>query len=101
MSAPATIMMLLKRVDCVDGVAAYLETLIKGLTARGDRVVMVSGPVSTPDGSATRRDALRAAVVDWIVIDDLNVNKPVPAQVRQILALIRQHGVTVLGPHGL
>ncbi len=101
MSAPATILMMLKRVDCVDGVAAYLETLVKGLTARGDRVIMLSGPVSTPDGSATRRDALRAAVVDWVVIDDLQFNRPVPAQVRRILALIRQHGVTVLGPHGL
>ena len=38
MSTPVTIMLLLKRVDCIDGVASYLETLITGLREVGGAV---------------------------------------------------------------
>ena len=42
MSIPATIMLLLTRVDCHDGVASYLESLVTGLSQAGDRVVHAS-----------------------------------------------------------
>jgi len=100
MSTPTTILLFLRRVDCIDGVAAYLETLTAGLTARGDKVVIASGPVTTPDGSVRRRDAIRASVLDWLVIDDLNIRTPLPGQIKQIVALIRKHRVKVIGPQG-
>ena len=100
MNGSATILLLLKRVDCVDGVAAYLETILDGLRSRGDRVVIVSGPVTTPDGSETRRRAIEAAALEWIVIDPFSASRPKPALVRKILGVIRRHGVDVVSPQG-
>ena len=68
---PATVLFLLTRVDCIDGVAAYLESLVTGLHARGDRVVIVSGEVTTTGGSLARREAIAAASADWIVLEGL------------------------------
>jgi glycosyltransferase involved in cell wall biosynthesis len=101
MSTPATILLLLKRVDCIDGIATYLETLTTGLAGLGDRVVIVSGPITTPEGSELRRAAIRAAVLDWIVIPDFRPSRPQPAQVRRILQAIREHRVDVVSPQGL
>ncbi len=100
MQAPVTILMLLKRVDCVDGVAAYLETIIEGLRARGDRVVLLTGPVSTPDGSDTRREAIRAAALDWVVVPSFDARRPTAALIREILAVMRRYDVDVLSPQG-
>ncbi len=100
MDTPLTILMLLTRVDCVDGVAAYLETIIGGLRDRGDRVVLLSGPVTTPDGSEARRRGIAAGTVEWLVIEDLDARRPRAAQLRRILALIRRHRVDVLAPQG-
>ena len=96
----ATILLLLKRVDCVDGVSAYLETIIDGLRDRGDRVVVVSGPVTTPDGSDSRCRAIAAAALDWIVIDPFEAARPPRALVRRILDVIRAYGVDVVSPQG-
>ncbi len=100
MSQPATILLLLKRVDCVDGVAAYLETLLTGLREAGDRVVIVSGDVTTPDGSEGRRRAIEAASLGWLVLDGFSASRPVLRHLRQIRALIRQHDVDVVSPQG-
>ena len=100
MTRPATILLLLKRVDCVDGVSAYLETIIDGLRARGDRVVVVSGPVTTPDGSESRRRAIAAASLDWIVINPFNATRPRRALIRRLLDIIHVYGVDVVSPQG-
>jgi phosphoserine phosphatase len=78
MSHPMTILLLLKRVDCNDGIASYCETLIKGLKARGDRVVIVSGPVTQLYGSTTRHSAIRNAVLDWAVLGNLKASRLAP-----------------------
>lgn len=100
-SKPTCVLLLARRVDCVDGITAYYETLCDGLKARGDRVLLVSGPVTQTDGSVTRRRAVRRAVEDWIEIDDLGTAWPRPAQVQRILEAMRRHGVEVLVPQGL
>ena len=97
---PVTTLVLLKRVDCVDGVAAYLEGLARGLKARGDGVVLVSGPVSTPDGSETRRDAILASVLEWIVIEDIKIVVPSPRQFQLILKAMQRHHVDLIAPQG-
>ena len=95
-----TTLFLLSRVDCVDGVAGYLETVIEGIRAHGDQVVIVSGPVSTPDGSEQRRDAIGRVALDWLVIDDLSARIPRPRQVARILRFMRAHRVKVVAPQG-
>ncbi len=101
MSSPIIVLLLLRRVDCNDGVASYCETLIKGLNARGDRVVLVSGPVTELYGSSTRREAISKGVLNWVVIDDLEANWSKLAVIRQLLAIMRAYSVGVISPQGL
>lgn len=101
MTRPVTVLLLLKRVDCNDGVASYCETLIKGLNARGDRVVIVSGPVTELYGSAPRRAAIRDAASDWIVLDNPGPGRPNFTVIRKILCVMHKHGVDVISPQGL
>jgi glycosyltransferase involved in cell wall biosynthesis len=98
---PVTTLLMLRRMDCNDGVASYCETLIKGLTARGDRVVIVSGPVTQLYGSALRYQAISESVVDWIVLAGLKEKRPKLATIKSILAVIRAHSVDVISPQGL
>ncbi len=100
MSAPTTILLLLKRVDCVDGVASYLDSLVNGLRSVGDRIVIVSGPVTTPDGSAARRHSIASAALEWIVLEDLRPSRPKLAHVRTILSAIKRHEVQSVSPQG-
>ncbi len=99
-SRPLTILVLLKRVDCIDGVAAYLESLTTGLRERGDRVLIVSGDVTTPDGSEARRLTIARAALDWVVLDGLSTSRPRLSHLRVIFSLIRLHQVDVLSPQG-
>ncbi len=96
---PLTTLIFHTRVDCIDGVAGYLDSLISGLAGSGDGVLLVTGPVTTPDGSETRRNAIRASVLDWIVMEDLQA-VPRPMQVRRILRLMREHGVGLIATQG-
>jgi glycosyltransferase involved in cell wall biosynthesis len=100
MSIPATIMLLLTRVDCHDGVASYLESLVTGLSQAGDRVVIVSGNVSSSYGTEFRRRSIEAAVLDWIVLDGFSATRPKPAHMQRILSLISRHKVDVISPQG-
>ena len=101
MKNPVTVLLLLKRVDCNDGVASYCETLINGLNARGDRVVIVSGPVTELYGSSSRRNALAEGAHDWVVIDDFRPNRPIPSVIRRLLKTIQTYSVDVISPQGL
>lgn len=101
MKDPVTVLLMLKRMDCNDGVASYCETLIKGLQARGDRVVIISGPVTQFYGSASRYQAISKAVADWIVLPELRTKLLKLSGIRRILAAIRQHSVNVISPQGL
>jgi len=97
----AVILLLLKRVDCFDGVASYLETLASGLRAVGDHVVIVSGAVQAPPGTEPRREAIARAVEEWLVLDGLDPVRPAPLHLGRIRLLIRERRVTVISPQGL
>jgi glycosyltransferase involved in cell wall biosynthesis len=99
-SYPTTILLLLKRVDCNDGVAAYVESLVTGLSELGDRVVIVSGPVSTPYGSENRQRAIEGVALDWIVLESLGKSTPSLSHLQRILSLIKQYDVDVVSPQG-
>ena len=100
MASPMTIMLLLKRVDCNDGVAAYVESLVAGLAEIGDRVVVVSGEVTTLFGSEGRRHSIEAVALDWVVLDGLEKGLPTVANLRAVLSIIRRYRVDVLSPQG-
>ena len=96
----STVLLFLRRVDCNDGVASYCETMVKGLNARGHRVVIVSGPVTQLYGSAARHDAILENTLEWVTIDDLITARPKLSTIRSVLATIRKHSVDVISPQG-
>lgn len=101
MDRPVTILFLLKRVDCNDGVASYCETIIRGLTSRGDKVVIISGPVTEMYGSSTRRRAIEALVETWHLFDKFPSRPGDVGALRKMLSLIKSHAVDVISPQGL
>ncbi len=99
-SHDVTVVFLLRRMDCNDGVASYCETIIRGLRERGTRVVIVSGPVTQLYGSAVRHAALLENVLEWVVLDQPLRGRPTIAAMRTILAVMRKHAVDVISPQG-
>jgi glycosyltransferase involved in cell wall biosynthesis len=95
-----TVLLFLRRVDCNDGVASYCESIVRGLRARGERVIIVSGPVTQLYGSTGRYDSIRQNIVDWIVFEDLQLKAPKLSTIRSIIATIREHRVDVISPQG-
>lgn len=100
-SGPICVLLVLRQVDCNDGVTAYCESLVQGLCERGHRVVILSGPVTTFFGSQTRYESIRARVEDWIVLDDVVSFSALPRAARAVAAAVRRHGVDVISPQGL
>ena len=100
MEKSATILLLLKRVDCNDGVAAYCETLISGLRERGDRVVIASGPVSFSEATRGRKTVLETLADEWLVVPGLGSPTVLWHGLRTVLRLIRRLGVDVISPQG-
>jgi glycosyltransferase involved in cell wall biosynthesis len=100
LSNSTTILILLGRVDCIDGVAAYIENLVTGLRDKGDPVVLVSGAVTTGEGSEARRDVIAGSVREWVVLQNLWQAWPKLSLIREILTVIRRNGVDVISPQG-
>jgi len=96
-----TVLFLLKRVDCNDGVSSYLETLLTGMKANGDRVVIISGRVTTPAKTEPRRLALEAAAEEWVILENLSPRRLDLKSLKEISAIIRKHSVDVISPQGL
>jgi glycosyltransferase involved in cell wall biosynthesis len=99
-SGELTVLFLLRRVDCNDGVASYLETIVRGLRERGAGIVIVSGPVTQLYGSAVRYDAIRGNVRGWIVGGSAIRGLPTLAMIRTVAAAVREHAVDVISPQG-
>jgi glycosyltransferase involved in cell wall biosynthesis len=97
---PVAILLLLKRVDCNDGVASYIESLITGLNEVGDAVIIVSGEVTMLYGSETRYSAIKAAARDWIVIDGLSDDLLNWKQIQRITSIVKTHSIDVISPQG-
>ncbi len=97
---PRTVLFLLRKVDCNDGIAAYCDTLIAGLRNSGDEVLIVSGPVGYTDATVNRRDRLLAAASFWRVLEKLD---PIPrmSQLLEVLRIIRTRQVRIIHAHGL
>lgn len=100
MQPSLTILLLLKRVDCNDGVAAYIDTLISGIKDQGCRVVIVSGPVSIP-GSRQRYDAIKKGALDWIELGTVRFTPWNTTLLRQFKGIARKHRIDVISPQGL
>lgn len=101
MSDSTTVLFLLKRVDCNDGVSSYCETLLTGMKAKGDKVIVISGRVTSSAETEARRRAIEAASEAWICLDDLNPRRMNVKTLKVMLAAIRRYSVDVISPQGL
>lgn len=100
MSSPATVLLLLKRLDCNDGVSAYCRTVMHGVKAYGDRIVIVSGPVTTEHGSEAKYNEIKNGVVDWVVLPRLGSPATMLADLKAIAGVVKRHKVDVISPQG-
>jgi glycosyltransferase involved in cell wall biosynthesis len=95
-----TVLVVVKRVDCNDGVAAYLESLISGLGERGHTVILLSGSVTTLYGSEARRARLEAACAEWTVVEAPPGPRSTLAMFQRLLSIVRSRRVDVINPQG-
>ncbi len=94
------VLFLIKKVTLNDGTASYLQTLMEGMAKYDVGITMVSGHVYTEPETEWRRKSLDDNFVAWHKIPDLD-RIPKPAQVRQILKIIKDRKITVINVHGL
>ncbi len=97
---PKSVLILVARVDCNDGVASHIETLVKGLKSAGISVVMVSGPVNWDDETEVRYRAIAETVDEWQVLKDLKTKRPALSDLRKIVSTVKRHSVEVIHAHG-
>ena len=96
-----TVLFLLRRVDCNDGVASHLETLVLGLRERGWRIVLFTGPVYEKQSAEGRYNSINNSVFRWIVSDKLNNILHLWRVIPQLRGLAEAFHVTVIHIHGL
>jgi glycosyltransferase involved in cell wall biosynthesis len=96
-----TVLFLLKRVDCNDGVSSYCETLLTGMKANGDKNVIVSGRITSSDKTEPRRRALEDASLEWICVENFRPSRPDLKTIRLVADIVRKYSVDVISPQGL
>ena len=100
MEKSATILLLLKRVDCNDGVAAYRETLISGPAGAWGTGRHCLRPASFSEATRGRKTVLETLADEWLVVPGLGSPTVLWHGLRTVLRLIRRLGVDVISPQG-
>lgn len=96
-----TVLFLLKRVDCNDGVASHLETLILGLKENGWRIILCTGPVEAPHATENRYNSMKESILDWIVLANISSTNAIVSVCKEIVGIIKSYDIDVLHIHGL
>jgi glycosyltransferase involved in cell wall biosynthesis len=93
-------MIMVGRVDCNDGVASHIESLVRGMKSRGIAVVIISGPVRWDMETEVRYRAILESVDDWLVLEDLRTTRPAWKDLKQIISMVRRHAIEIIHVHG-
>ncbi len=96
-----TVLFLLKRIDCYDGVASHIETLAGGLTRAGWRIVLATGPVYQKEIAQSRYEAIRSEVFEWLVFEQFEHAKDVLSLCALVSSLIGKYDVKIVHIHGM
>jgi len=97
-----TVGFLLRRIDCNDGVASHLETLMRGLKTAGVEVVLLTGPVHRKDVAAERFNSLASLSKEWVILDLPITQRAVNrGAARQLAAAIARLKIQLLHLHGV
>jgi glycosyltransferase involved in cell wall biosynthesis len=97
---PMTVLLLLKRMDCDNGVTSYCQTIMQGLKGRGDRVIVVTGPVRVTPATQSRLDNMISLADEWLLIPEIGRVPLVLKSAKLILEVMRRQNVDVLCPQG-
>jgi glycosyltransferase involved in cell wall biosynthesis len=97
---PMTALFLLKRLDCDNGVTSYCETIMQGVKEAGDRVIVVTGPISVTPATQQRLDAMKNAAVEWLLLPSIGRQASIWQSFKIILEIIKRQNVDVLCPQG-
>ncbi len=97
---PMTALLLLKRMDCDNGVTSYCETIMQGIKDAGDRVVMVTGPIAVTPATQKRLDNMQRLADEWLKIPNIGKPAAVFQSCRVILEVIRRQNVDVIYSQG-
>jgi len=100
MASHKTVVFLIKRVDCNDGVASHCETLIRGLRDAGWKVFLVTGNVSYDKFSIKRFEVLKKLTEDWIVLENMQSTIPKLNNILRVKEIIQNHKISLLHVHG-
>jgi hypothetical protein len=97
---PITTLFLFRRMDCDNGIATYSETIMRGLKSAGDRVIVVTGPITVTAASQQRLDNLMALADEWRVLPTIGRYKLLYQSLKFVLAIARRQHVDVFCPQG-
>jgi glycosyltransferase involved in cell wall biosynthesis len=94
------ILVLLRKVDCNDGISSYCQTLASGLSNNDIDTHIISGPIYFDENSKARKIAIENSVMSWIVIRDLKHVPSITALI-QISKFISEKEITLINVQGL
>jgi glycosyltransferase involved in cell wall biosynthesis len=94
------ILVLLRKVDCNDGISSYCQTLASGLSNNDIDTHIISGPIYFDENSKARKIAIENSVRSWTVIHDLKQVPSVMALI-QISKFISEKEITLINVQGL
>ncbi len=97
---PMTVLFLFGRLDSDNGITSYCETIMRGLKAAGDRVVVVTGPITVTPASQHRLDNLMAFADEFQVLPTIGRFKLLLQSLQFTLAITRRQHVDVIAPQG-
>jgi len=97
---PITVLFLFGRLDSDNGITSYCETIMRGLKGAGDRVVVVTGPISVTPASQHRLDNLMEFADELLVLPSIGRFKLLLQSLKFTLAITRRQHVDVIAPQG-
>lgn len=100
MASHKTVVFLIKRVDCNDGVASHCETLIRGLRNAGWKVFLITGNVGYDKFSIKRFEVLKELTEDWIVLEHMQSTIPKLNNILRVKEIIQNYQISLVHVHG-
>ena len=93
--------LLLRRVDCNDGIASHCETLMHRLRESSVKIILITGPVNFDAKTKARYNALASLAEKWVVLELAASCSSSLKAARRIAQVVRDHKVELLHLHGL
>lgn len=94
-----SVFLLLRRLDCNDGVSSYCETLMRSLIDQGCRIHVACGKIYSTPNTIGRYERMRGLADSWIEIGNAGL-APSYSQLRAVAAAVRKSDADVVNVFG-